>query len=356
MNALVPVQYHAQLPAFLRKPEFFADTDKAVAGIGGGLPAHVSIKSSKLRLIDGAGQESLVNQLHLDVIVLTGNEHLSKVYYAGAFDPADVSPPDCWSDNGVGPSAQSASPQHAICAGCPQNAFGSRVNTATGSNMKACADRKKLAVVLGADTPVMVNGVAGVAKAYAQVYLLNLPTMSMRPWASYAKDIKNRGVPMIGVVTRLTFDVDANYPALLYQAIGFVPSEDILDALVKLRDAPATAEAVGSNDRPLGATTAAPPAPALSASAGAVAAAQPLTPPAAAPSPPAASSAPAASATSGTPRRRGRPPDAPPVAATGMPGAQAQTGGGLFPGNGAVIQPAAAASADLDALLAQALK
>ena len=37
MNALVPT-YHSQLPAFLRDPSLFAETDKAIAGIGGGMP------------------------------------------------------------------------------------------------------------------------------------------------------------------------------------------------------------------------------------------------------------------------------------------------------------------------------
>jgi hypothetical protein len=337
--------FHPQLPIFLQKQELFDDTDKATAGIGGGLPAHVSIKGSKLRLIDASGEEALVNQMHLDVIVLSANEHLSKVFYAGAFDPNDSGPPDCWSDNGIGPSAQSSSPQHGTCASCPQNAFGSRVNQATGSNMKACADRKKLAVVLGADTPVMINGAASVLKAYAQVYLLSLPTMSMRPWAAYAKDVKGKGVPVIGVVTRLTFDADVSYPALLFAAVGFVPSEAVFQQLMKLRGETATTELLGMNDRPL-ASAGQVPASAASAA---------LQPTVTATAQAAPSAAPATD-TSGTRRPRGRPPaSSVPVQTSAIvppPAAAAP----LFPqGNGAAIQAAQATDKSLDALLASVM-
>ena len=82
------VQYNPQLPAFLRVESLFADTDKAIAGIGGGMPAYISIRGAKWHLVGADGEEAQVNQLHLDVIVLGGNEHVSKSYYSGAYDPA----------------------------------------------------------------------------------------------------------------------------------------------------------------------------------------------------------------------------------------------------------------------------
>ena len=355
------VQYNPQLPAFLRVESLFADTDKAIAGIGGGMPAYISIRGAKWHLVGADGEEAQVNQLHLDVIVLGGNEHVSKSYYSGPYDPAQGggSPPDCFSDNGVAPSSQAMTPQHATCAGCAHAAWGSKI-TPTGSHVKACSDSKKLAVVLAADTPILVNGAASVAKAYAEVYLLRVPAASMRNWRDYAKDIRGRGVPIIGVVARMTFDPQASYPALLFQAVGFVPNESVFQQLMTLKDQPGTAEAIGANDRPLlaasnatGTTGQSPLAP--------VAAAAPAPTPPAAPLPVAAPSAPAATDTSGT-RRRGRPPTAIqaapapqmfPAPAPVSPSPPQSMFGGIQ-GNGA-IQVAAAAPADLDALLKQAL-
>ena len=345
------VQYNPQLPAFLRVESLFADTDKAIAGIGGGMPAYISIRGAKWHLVGADGEEAQVNQLHLDVIVLGGNEHVSKSYYSGPYDPAQGggSPPDCFSDNGVAPSSQAMTPQHATCAGCAHAAWGSKI-TPTGSHVKACSDSKKLAVVLAADTPILVNGAASVAKAYAEVYLLRVPAASMRNWRDYAKDIRGRGVPIIGVVARMTFDPQASYPALLFQAVGFVPSEQVFQQLVALKDQPGTAEAIGANDRPLLAASNATGTTGQSPLAPVAAAAPAPTPPAAAPSPPDAPSAPAATDTSGTRRSPGRP-----RTTQAAPVAQAAAQQPMFPqGNGA-IQAATAAPADLDALLKQAL-
>jgi hypothetical protein len=346
VNAIV--QYHPQLPAFLQDPRLFEDTDKSIAGIGGGQPPLISIRGSKWHLLDANGEESQVQQFHLDVIVLAGNEHVSKSYYPGAYDPnAAATPPTCFSDNGTAPSVQAMTPQSPLCANCPHNAWGSKV-TPTGSQVKACSDSKKLAVVLATDTPIVVNGAASVAKAFAQVYLLRVPAASMRNWRDYAKDIRNRGVPIIGVVSRMSFDAEASYPALLFAATGFVASEAQFKQVCGLRDQPATLEAIGANDRPAGAiagSAIAGPAPTHLTATAVVGA-----PPPATGAQQSAQPAPVVETT----RRRGRPPAAAQQPAV-EPLRQQPAAAPLFtPGNGAIQQPQPA-SEDLNALLARAM-
>lgn len=299
MSNIVPTQqYNSQLPEFMKNPALFASSQDAVAGIGGGSPPMVSIRQAKFRLIGADGVEQLVNQFHLDVIVLDGNPHVSKLYYAGAYDPnsTEAKPPTCWSDNGLAPSNEVASPQADLCANCQWGAWGSKVTDA-GTAVKACTDSKKLAVVLAADTPTVVNGAAGVAKAYDQVYLLKVPAASMKSWKVYGKSILDRNVPLQGVVTRATFDSEANYPALLFQATGFVQNEQVFNHLMAKLGTADVKTAIGSGDQPRAAPPAAlaAPAPAFMAPA-----------PQAQPVPAAAQPAPA--------RQRGRPRATPPDA------------------------------------------
>lgn len=351
MNAIVTTNYHPQLPAFMQRQDLFDATDKAIAGIGGGIPPYISIKASKWRLVDAAGDELMVNQLHLDVIVLGGNEHVSKTYYAGSYDPAggNTTPPTCFSDNGSAPSSQAMTPQAALCAQCPHNAWGSKVSEISGKDLKACGDSKRLAVVLAVDTPYLTgNNVAGVAPALGQVYLLRVPAASMRTWRDYAKEIRGRGIPIMGPITRLQFDPKVSYPSIVFSATAFV-TEPMFQTAMHLMASAAFKEAAGTNDVPRVSAVALP------AAAPAHLAAQPLVPAATQPVPAQQIEVPSAAAPAPTARKPGRPPkDAVPAAAA----APAPAPSPLFPApvaNG-VIQVATASSPDLDALLAATLR
>lgn len=382
MNALVPT-YHAQLPEFLRDPALFASSNAALAGISSGAPPMISIRASKFRLVDPGGEEALVNSLTMSVIVLTGNEHVSKLYYAEAYNPADsdAKPPTCFSDNGVAPSSEAATPQAQSCAACPHAAWGSKI-TPAGTKIKACSDSKKLAVVLAVDTPIVVNGAASMAKAYEQVYLLRVPAASMGNFRAYGKSIVGRGIPLQGVITELSFDPEVDYPALLFKATGFVHSAATFGVLRQKAETDEVKDLVGANDRPLSngaaaataSVTALPPPPAhLAAPAPAAAAVIPPTPPAAPlPSAPAPSADPAAGIS--TTRRRGRPPATvapplpaalatngaapavaplPPSPATPPTATASPTHHAIAPS--AIIEQAQPAGDDLDALLKAAL-
>lgn len=361
MNALVTQQFNPQLPAFLQKAELFTSKE-LTGGITGGQPPTISIKGSKWALLEQNGETLYVNQLQLDVVVVGGNRHVSKTFYNRPYDPNDSGPPECWSDNGQAPSSQAMSPQSASCAMCPNAAFGSKVNEATGAGMKACGDSKKLAVVLAAPTNCLVNGAAQVVEPFQQVYLLRLPAMSMRPWKEFAEDIERRGVPVkAGIVTRLGFDPQASYPKVTFAALAMVTEEQYRQFEAHV-DSEAAKNVAGANDSPLAAgaaPVAAQPGLASTPSPTAThagAGASPTIPPASTP----AAAAPAQ-------RRPGRPRAAQPAAVpTASPIPAALPASPLLPAtpanagvtpaaNGVIAQPVMA-TPDLDAQLAALFK
>lgn len=297
MNAVV--QFDASVPAFLRNAGFLQLNQKAAAGLSMGSPPRLSFRGSRFRFIAADGTETLVtenNGVAVDVVVVDASQHVSKFYYDKAYDPnADDMAPACFSDNGVGPSVRATTPQALHCAGCPKNAWGSKV-TPQGSQVKACSDIKKLAVI-------PVSNMDGPA------YVLGIPGASLKGWTAAVNALTQRGIPVPALVIRLGFDASAEYPKLTFSPTRWI-NEQEAEALQDLFGSDEVAELVGSKDTPIQAM------PALGAPAPVFAAPAPAPAPVFAPATPAAA-APAAEA----PKRRGRRPAAPPAPAAAAPAA-----------------------------------
>ena len=206
-----------ELPAYLQNSSRAVAT-AALAGLNQGAPPYVSIKQNRFRLVDAAGNERLVETFHLDVVIADANPHISKVFYKDAYDPTatDFKPPNCWSDNGEGPSDQALEPQCATCAACPQNAWGSATSKVTGKQTKACNDVKKLAVIV----PDLAPGMS---------FLLRVPPASLKMLSSYISGLNGqvtggRRVDVTDVVTRLTFDPQVQ-GVLNFQAVNWISEE-----------------------------------------------------------------------------------------------------------------------------------
>ena len=220
--------------------------DAACGGISAGGHPRLSTKGRQFTKIDTDGGEVRAGSFNqelgvfLDVVVVGANPAVSKLYYDKPFDPATTEPvaPTCFSDNGVAPSARSEAPQCTTCAACPHNVWGSKV-TPGGSQIKACADAKKVAVVLTED----IQG---------PVYELRIPAASMKGFASWAAGLKTRGVPVPMVVLTLAFDNSATYPKLAFEPARYVDGKTELPVIQEiLRDSgEEIAEAVGSKDVP----------------------------------------------------------------------------------------------------------
>lgn len=253
MNDLVTQK--TQLPAHLAhlasNVALMGTNAAAAAGVSSGGWPRISLKSSRFRLQHPQGEEVVVNALDLDVIIVDANPNgLSKTFYTGAYDPSvDEKAPDCYSDNGVGPSARAAKPQASNCATCPHNIWGSKINP-SGNQGKMCGDSKKVAVLI-ADNP---DG---------PVFELRIPAASLKNWANYIESLNNRGIPAAAIVTRLNFDAAADFPKLLFAASGWA-NEAQAAAVMDVIGTEEVDLCTGKNDKPVAANTAlAAPAPAL---------------------------------------------------------------------------------------------
>ncbi len=235
-----------QLPAHLLNRASRNLAGQLAASLPTGSVPYVSIKGSRFTLYDAAGNEQQVGAmspdvgLYLDLCVVDSNPHISKVYYAKAFDPnAEGEQPDCYSDNGIGASAQALHPQSASCKTCPHNEWGSSVSKQTGKPTKACNDVQKVAVA--------VPGFPD------KIFLLRIPPASLKWLGKYVQEVGSisaggRKVDVSDLITRVYFAKD-QVGVLNFSPVAFVDAEtaETGDKAVNLK---ATDLLVGKNDRP----------------------------------------------------------------------------------------------------------
>lgn len=233
----VPTTQNINLPAYLQ--DFAGFGDDLASSITGGLKSgghpRIGISQSRWRLQEGASEE-VVNSLTLDVIVVHANKSVSKVYYAAAYNNKDETTkkaPDCYSDNGIGPSSKADLPQHSNCATCPHNAWGSKIS-ANGSKTKACSDMKKIAVVL-ADDPSR------------NIYELQVPPASLQDLNKIMVKLINNKLPIPAMVFQLSFDPTVDYPKIIFKPTRYVTEQQgaAVRSWLGSREA---IEAVGSDD------------------------------------------------------------------------------------------------------------
>jgi hypothetical protein len=206
----LPVLANINLPAYLRGSGKGADL---VAAAMVGAPINVpriSLKQGRFRINDGA-DEFVVEQLYLDATVVGVVPGVSKIFYSKPWNPNDEpTEPDCQSLLGDKPTSGSPSPQNVICATCPKNQWGSKI-TPQGTEIKACSDSRRLAVV-ATDDP-------------EKTYLLVVPAASMKNFTKYVKTLSMHGLTPDMARTRLTFDTQASYPLLQFAFAGVVEED-----------------------------------------------------------------------------------------------------------------------------------
>jgi len=216
------------VPANIQVPSHLANrigvSSVLGAALTGGLSSgnsfpKISIKGSRFRIKEG-DTETVLDSTNLDVVVVGANPRLSKAWYAKAYDKdAEPAAPDCYSLDGVSPDPESEDPQNNLCASCPHNAWGSKV-TDSGQEVKACADKKRLAVVSADD-------------ASGPIYLLEVTPAALKGLNQYQKELSVRGIPPEIIKTRVSFDTKASFPKLTFTFNGFLDADvqEIVDGL-----------------------------------------------------------------------------------------------------------------------------
>jgi hypothetical protein len=205
----------SQVPDFARN-NTLSDTALALTGGGtGGGIKRISIKGGVFRLIAGGKEMAAIDERFLDVIVVKAAPKVSRIFYAGKWDPtAAAAAPDCWSNDGETPDATASNKQSATCLSCPQNQAGSGQG-----NSRACRYNQRLAVVLANDPE-------------GDVLQLTLPATSVfgkedgdkRPLQAYARFLALQSPPINPeqIVTRMRFDTASESPKLFFQPMRWL--------------------------------------------------------------------------------------------------------------------------------------
>lgn len=186
----------------------------ATAGMGGN---RIGFKANRFRVILNGKEEAVIEDNHLDVIVLGAVGTISRIFYEGAYEADTKAAPSCYSADGLAPAEDVKNKQAARCDLCPQNQKGSKV---VGSQkIKACAYFQRLVVMLPGDesgnlyrVDVKAMGLFGDSK----------PSVNKFNLRDYAKMVANRGVDVASLITRLSFDIDSSVPKLLFAPNRFI--------------------------------------------------------------------------------------------------------------------------------------
>ena len=192
----------SNLPAYLQtlSMDSTAELLGGLTGIGGSAPPTIALNGTRFIVREG-GNETTLNQLELQAVIIKAKPCVDKVWYATKFVPGqEAQAPDCCSSNGETPDAGCALPQATSCAGCPQNVFGSGKDASGNPTKgKACQDSKALAL--------FANG---------NVYRFKVPAASLKNLAAYVKLLASNGLPAAAVVTKIGFDPAFSFPVLTF--------------------------------------------------------------------------------------------------------------------------------------------
>lgn len=219
MPNLTTPNFRDNLPSHLQNVKL--DDFTSAFSASGGSVKRITLRGRVFRLIDGGKEIAKNTDPHLDVVVVNGSRSVQKSYYASEYDPEETSAPDCWSNDGERPDADVPNPQAARCKECPKAIKGS-----ASQGRAACRYSMRLAVVLR-------NNIGG------DIYQLVLPQKSLfgqgeitsMPFLQYAKYVAHSGFNLNMLVTRMSFDTDADYPKLVFSNAEFLSKDDYEIAL-----------------------------------------------------------------------------------------------------------------------------
>lgn len=229
--------FNNQLPDYLKQVEL-DDVTKALAGGGGSQVKRIALGNNKFVLkVDGT-EVSKTNSDKLEVVIVNASKHISRTFYAKAWDPkADAAPPDCWSNDGEKPDPSVKNPQSANCMGCPQD-----INGSGQGNTKACRKNRRIAVALAADLDGDVYQMTLQSKSI--FYDMKDPgDLDHMPFNQYAKYVGSQGYNLNTLVTEMRFDEDSTVGKLFFRPVRFLEKHEWEQAK-KLGDTPAAKNAI----------------------------------------------------------------------------------------------------------------
>lgn len=229
MNQVIPFDTATKLPAHLMAAgaaglslndaaEEFASVKFPVISIKGSR-FHVSRDGEKTLIMrpKTAATDPDEPATYIDTVIL--NIQKAKTFYAEGYVEGSDGKPDCFSNDGITPDASVEAKQCSTCSLCPKNAWGSGTNDkGEATKGKACSDVQRLAVNI--NDPMM----------------LRVPPASLKNLAEMSKQLSKKGVPLNGVVTRISFDPTASSPVMVFKPVGYVSADDFAKAQALMND------------------------------------------------------------------------------------------------------------------------
>jgi hypothetical protein len=144
-------------------------------------------------------------RMYVDVHIVDAATSISKMYWEKRYSQDEDSQvaPDCQSEDGVQPTAQSANKQADYCAVCPWNVWGTSIGDAGTGKGKRCRDVWKIAVII----PDFSN---------ETMFQLRIPPNSLKFWKAYMAQFADISIEEEGnreahpgdVITRIFFEPD----------------------------------------------------------------------------------------------------------------------------------------------------
>ena len=206
-------------PDFLQSAGM-SDLTKQLAGNKSGVKRIVP-KNGIFRKVVG-GEEMGKLKGDLNAVIVNASPAVSRIFYSKPWSPdSEPTAPDCFSNDGRTPDAQSANKQAERCDTCPMNIKGSGQGQS-----KACRYSRRLAVMLEDDFGTALEG---------EVYQINLASKSLfgesgsdRAWTfeNYVKYLASNGKSIDWFVTQLSFNEDNDNQSLLFSPVRHITREE----------------------------------------------------------------------------------------------------------------------------------
>ena len=210
--------FSQELPDFLKD----AQPSELTRSLVGNTSKRLSIRGGVFRMIVGGEEVRKSDGRSLNVIVVNAAPRVSRIFYEQAYNPSNITPPDCFSSDGKQPDASIENPQSDMCATCPQNIKGS----SRDGKSRACGYQQRLAVMIVGDPT-------------NDVYQLTLPSRSIfsesegdyLAFPQYVKLIIANGRSLEAMITELSFDTDSATPKLTFKPVKVLEKADALAAI-----------------------------------------------------------------------------------------------------------------------------
>lgn len=206
-------------PDFLQNAGM-SDLTKQLAGTKTGVKRIVP-KNGIFRKVVG-GEEMGKLKGNLNAVIVNASPAVARIFYAKPWSPdSEPTAPDCFSNDGRTPDAQSTNKQSERCDTCPMNIKGSGQGQS-----KACRYSRRLAVMLEDDFGTALEG---------EVYQINLASKSLfgdsgsdRAWTfeNYVKYLASNGKSIDWFVTQLSFNEDNDNQSLLFSPVRHISREE----------------------------------------------------------------------------------------------------------------------------------